>query len=445
MPRLVFTLVLLLFLVAPARSQDAAAEPPVLTLENALTEAQANNRLIKIANQDVLYSNDAILAARAQRYPQFNVKLTGSALLTAVDVTIPKGVFGNVGTTPVPNDTSVITTNPKLSGMALIEIGQPLSKLWDAHLNIQLMQVGKKLSTEQLRQQRQQIANSVKEAYYNLLQTQSALDAAQENVKSLQEIDRTTEQYVQEKTVLPYQLAGVKVQLAQAELQVVTLQDTSATQKENLNDLLGRDILTDFRLSGIPDVLPEEQNIEMAREAALKQRTEIRQARFKINQAVFARRLQKAQYIPEVQGQYLFFSPFTVEGLPNHINSLGISVKWDVWDWGYKRHLLDEKDRTIEQSRLNLTETQSQVVVDLNNRFRKLREARASLKVAALAQDAERQNLQVVIEQYKQKTTLRSNLQSEQSTMAQTNAQYQQALSNFWSARSEFEKSLGED
>src|SRR5579871_4478980 len=104
MPRLVATLALFLFLVAPARSQDAAAEPPVLTLENALTEAQANNRLIKIANQDVLYSNDAILAARSQRYPQFNVKLTGSALLTAVDVTVPKGVFGNVGTTPVPND-----------------------------------------------------------------------------------------------------------------------------------------------------------------------------------------------------------------------------------------------------------------------------------------------------------------------------------------------------
>jgi hypothetical protein len=29
--------------------------------------------------------------------------------------------------------------------------------------------------------------------------------------------------------------------------------------------------------------------------------------------------------------------------------------------------------------------------------------------------------------------------------MAQTTAQYQQALSNFWTARSEFEKALGED
>jgi outer membrane protein TolC len=127
------------------------------------------------------------------------------------------------------------------------------------------------------------------------------------------------------------------------------------------------------------------------------------------------------------------------------VNSLGISLKWDVYDWGYKRHLMDEKQRNIEQSQLNLTETQSQVVIDLDNRFRKLREARAGLKVAQLGQEAEKQKLQVVMEQYKQMAALLSTLQTEQANMAQAEAQYQQALSTFWSARSEFDKSLGGD
>jgi outer membrane protein TolC len=277
------------------------------------------------------------------------------------------------------------------------------------------------------------------------LQSQSALEAAQENFKALREVDRTTEQYLQEKTALQYQSTGVKAQLAQAELQVITLQDTLETQKENLNDLMGRDIRTEFQLGGVPEALPEEQDLELARKTALANRTEIRQAQFKIDQAVYARRMQKAQYIPEVGIQYLFFSPFTIQGFPSAVNSLGISLKWDVYDWGYKRHLMDEKQRNIEQSQLNLTETQSQVVIDLDNRFRKLREARAGLKVAQLGEDAEKQKLQVVMEQYKQKATLLSTLQTEQANMAQAEAQYQQALSTFWSARSEFEKSLGED
>ena len=448
MARLFLTFSILLLVASRTMAQTASAgDIPDLALSQAIAEAQQNNRLIKISDQGVLYADDAILAARTQRYPQFNVQLIGSYLPTAITIEIPKGALGSVGTSNIPNpsENSVITTNPKFSGLAFIQVDQPLSKLYDVHLNVELLKVGKKLSQEQLRQQRQQINDSVKSTYYSLLQTQSALDAAEENAKALREVDRTTEQYVKEKTALQYQSTGVKVQLAQAELQIVTLQDTLQTQKENLNNLMGRDIRTDFRLNSVPDELPEEQNLESARQIALENRTEIRQAQFKIDQAAFSRRLQKAQYIPEISGHYMYFSPFSIAGFPQNVNSIGFSLKWDVFDWGYKRHLLDEKQRTIEESRLNLTETQSQVVIDLDNRFRKLREARAQVKVAQLAQQAEKERLQVVLEQYKQKAALLGALQTEQANFAQTSAQYQQALSNFWTARSEFEKSLGED
>ena len=72
-------------------------------------------------------------------------------------------------------------------------------------------------------------------AQHSLLQTQSSLVAADANLQALREVDRTTEQYVQEKTALGYQSTGIKAQVAQAELQQITLQDTYETQKENLN------------------------------------------------------------------------------------------------------------------------------------------------------------------------------------------------------------------
>jgi outer membrane protein len=445
MTRPVLAVIVAVAISVPGLAQTVAENSEALTLEQAITAAQANNRLIKIADQSVLFSNDEILAARTQRYPHFNVDLTAGGLLTAVNVNIPRGVFGNVDSSPVPTTNSVVTTQPKFSALSFIQVYQPLTQLYSAQLNISLLKVGKELTQEQLRQQRQQITNSVKQNYYNLLQTQSAIEAAEENLKALHEVDRTTQEYVKQKAAFDYQESGVKVQLAQAELQLLTLQDTMQTQKENLNDLMGRDIRTDFRLSAVPDALPEEEDLEVARQDALANRTEIRQAQFKIEQATFARRIQKAQYIPDVGIRYLFFSPFSAEGLPTNINSLGIQLKWDLFDWGNKRHLMDEKQRNIEQSRLNLAETSSQVVIDLDNRFRKLREARASLRVSQLAEQAEKEKLQVVLDQYKQKATLLSNLQTEQSNMAQAAAQYQQALSAFWSARSEFEKSLGKD
>ena len=429
----------------PLRRQVLWPKPEVLTLQQAITIALANNRQIKIFDQNVLISNDEILAARTQRYPHFSVDVTGSGLLTPVTIKFPKGAFGFDGTNPLPSGPTTVTTDPKFSALSMVQAYQPLTQLWSAHLNLGLLDVGKKLSQEQLRQQKQQITDSVRQAYYQLLQSESALDATNENVKALQEVDRTTEEYVKQKAALPYQSAGVKVQLAQAQLQQVTLQDTIQTQKENLNNLMGRHLATDFTLSPVPDTLPEEGSIDLARQNALNGRSEIRQARFKVDQATYSRRLQKAQYIPEVGIRYLFFSPFTVEGLPRYFNSLGIQLKWDIYDWGYKKHLMDEKQRQIDQSQLNLTETSSQVVLDVSNRFRKLREARASLNVAQLAQEAEKEKLEVVLEQYKQKTTLLSNLQTEQANMAQAAAQYQQALANFWTARADFEKAMGTD
>ena len=206
MPRLFFTAALLLLTAVRAFAQEAPKDSlDVLTLTAAIAEAQQNNRSIKISIQGVLYANDAILAAKTQRYPQFNVQLIGSGLLQAINVNIPENAFGTVNGSPVPAKDTTITTEPKFSALAFIQAYQPLSQLYNVHLNVQLMKVGKQLSEEQLRQQRQEITNSVKEAYYGLLQSQSALEAAQENLKALREVDRTTEQYVQEKTALPYQ------------------------------------------------------------------------------------------------------------------------------------------------------------------------------------------------------------------------------------------------
>src|ERR1700744_4227802 len=81
-----------------AAAAGAPAEPEVLTLQQAIAIALASNRQIKIFDQNVLISNDEILAARTQRYPHFSVDGTGSGLLTPVTIKFPQGAFGFDGT-----------------------------------------------------------------------------------------------------------------------------------------------------------------------------------------------------------------------------------------------------------------------------------------------------------------------------------------------------------
>ncbi|HXM15175.1 MAG TPA: TolC family protein, partial [Candidatus Eremiobacteraceae bacterium] len=147
----------LFFVLASARAQETkptdastpptavSVEPEVLTLQQAIATALANNRQIKIFDQNVLISNDEILAARTQRYPHFSIDVTGSGLLTPVTIKFPQGVFGFVDSTPIPSRPSEITTDPKFSAMSIIQAYQPLTQLYSAHLNLELLGVGKKL------------------------------------------------------------------------------------------------------------------------------------------------------------------------------------------------------------------------------------------------------------------------------------------------------------
>jgi len=425
--------------------QGAATQPETLTLERALALAQENNLQIKIAVKEVEKARDQLLALRTNRLPQFDFYFLGSYLLTPISIEFNQGAFGYVDGTPVPPENKTITTNPKPSATIIAQVKQPLSQLYRINLGIGEQAVSLKLQQEILRSQKQSVTNSVKQTYYSLVQTGSGIEAMQENVTALEELDRTTDQYLAQKAVLSYQSLGVKVQLAQAQAQLVTLQDTFATQEESLNSVLNRDVRTEFNVTAVPDELPEESDISAARTAALQNRTEIRQAMLKIDQANYDARAEKALYIPEVSAAFNYFSPFTIEGFPKNIASAGFLVQWDVFDWGYKRHILEQKRRTVDETRLNLDQTQSQVIVDVDNQYRKLREARANLRVAQLQRDAEKEKLRVVLEEYQQKAALLSTAQQEQATWAQTSAQYSQALAAFWTARANFEKSMGQD
>jgi outer membrane protein TolC len=429
--------------IATGKTSDAGE---TLTLEQAVAIAQANNRQIKIAEQSVLQANDEILAARTQRLPQSNFYFLGSKLLTPISFEFEQGILGTVDGQPIPSQNMKITTGTTPSALVMAQVQQPLSQLYGLNLSVHLQESGKELQQEMLRQQRQLITDSVKDAYYNLLQIESEIEAAEESIKSYQELDRTTVEYISEKTALEYQSLGVKAELAESQLDLVTLEDNYAAQKENLNVLLARDIRTEFRTNTVPEALPEEVNLTMAQERALKNRSEIRQAQIKKEQAVFAERIQKSQYIPNVSAAFSYFSPFTSSSfVPKNIASAGILVKWDVWDWGYKKHVLDEKRRTTQQARLNISETESQVLADVDSNFRKLREARVKLAVAQIGKDAEKEKLRVVTEEYKQKAALLSTALQEEKNWAETVTNYQKALAGFWTARADFEKSLGED
>jgi outer membrane protein TolC len=133
-----------------------------------------------------------------------------------------------------------------------------------------------------------------------------------------------------------------------------------------------------------------------------------------------------------------------VSVLPRNTAGVGLTLNWEPFDWGRRKHELTEREKTLEQAREGLREAESLILREVSDRFRKLREAQALLRVSQLHQEAAREKLRVATHKYKQEVTLYKDVLQTQTAGAEAQDQYQQALLAFWTARADLEKALGE-
>jgi outer membrane protein TolC len=430
-----------------ALAQDSApSELAMLTLDQAVSIAHANNRSVKNAQLVTSIDKDQIAEARTYRFPSLNLYALGSQLLTPVDFTFQRGAFGSFsGIGPVPATDTRIHTPLRPTFYAVTQFSQPLSQQYKIGLNIKQAKLAKLVDEQKLRAQKQALTNQVKQTYYAILRTQSSLASSEENLKFDRELDRTTEQYVAEKTALKSDSMEVKAKIAQEEYNNLVLRDSLASQKEQLNDFLGRDLRTDFAVAEMSEPTNVETNLDAARAQALSARPELSEARLAVQQAELNRRITKTQYIPDVSLAVNNLSLTNVNLLPSNVVAAGVLVSWDPLDWGRRRHELAAASKTIEQSKNSANETAAQILVEVSAKFRKLGESRALVRATTLQRDAEREKLRVIMNQFEQKAALLKDVLQQKTSLESVTDQYNQALLSFWTAKADFEKSLGEE
>jgi outer membrane protein len=440
-----FTLVCVFMTGTIAFGQKLVSEAPELPLAEAVQIALSNNRPVEISKLDISKANWQVAATKSKRFPEISTYFFGSGNLTPAAFTFKKGIFPNGDGPPLPSKDVSIQLSQTFTGYAVAQVAQPLTQLYKIRLAIREQELGVELAKVKYQGSRQSIVADVKQAYYAVLQTESALHAAEVTVAGYKETDRVVLEYLSEESVLKSNSLEVKAKLAQAQYQVAELNDTLQTQKEKLNDLLGRDIDTPFRTQPVAPVSAEELDLTVARQSALKQRPEIQEAEIDTRRAEYDRRIAKSAYIPDIGAAFHYLSPIGTQILPQNIASAGIEMKWDPFEWGERRDNVKQKEVTVSQSKYQLDETRSQVLIDVDNSFRKLSESRLILQVAAAARDAANEKLREVNNQFSKSVVLLRDVLDQQTAVANANHDYDQGLLAFWSAKAQFEKALGEE
>jgi outer membrane protein TolC len=130
--------------------------------------------------------------------------------------------------------------------------------------------------------------------------------------------------------------------------------------------------------------------------------------------------------------------------VPSNIGTVGLSLKWEPWDWGRRHQEYAEKRVIEEQAKVGVSATERGVQLEVRNACRQFENTRRQLILSNATERAARQKLKEVQEQVKRQAALSRDLFQTQSELASADSQQQQALAAFWKARADLRKAIGE-
>ena len=288
--------------------------------------------------------------------------------------------------------------------------------------------------------------DEVRRAYYAVVEAQSVLDSVQASLPYYEESHRLALENRGKETILQSDLLNANAQLVKIKNEISDATDQCASASEKLNDLMGRDIHTQFRVAPISNADEDVAAPEVLESRALQSSPDVKKAKLHVQQADYDARAKKAEYIPEVSAAFDYYTTANFENiLPSNLGTVGLSLKWEPWDWGRKRKEYAEKRVKEEQAKVGVDETERGVRLAVRNAYRQLENTRRRLALSDTTELAARQKLEEVQEQVKHEAALSRDLFQAQSELASSDSEQQQALSAFWKARADLKKAIGEE
>src|SRR5262249_33132252 len=419
----------------------------VMTLEEAIRATEAADRTIQVAQLEREKAARDVHAAKSHRWPVFSINAFGSQPLTQLGVTLERGSLGVYPADgPIPGRTTTLTSPLRFGLIGYASVAQPLTQQYRIGLGIELARIGIDAAGEQLRAKRHAIVNEVRHLYYGIAQAESGRRTLQATVDFLKQLERETNQQAVQRVALQADRLNVKAQLIQAEYELLKMDDPIATQKEQLNRLMGRPIDAPFDIDVASIAQSDGVSLSNAYAEALASRPEVRLAKVHQQKAQLERRLAAPERIPDVSLSLLTLRTLNFSSvLPNAVSSVGVQATWDVFDWGKKRQEIQKKEDAEAQAALDVKDTEAKIMVDVAHQYRRIAEARKEVELSEALQSAGDEVLRITRNRYLQREAVMSDVMRTQSILAEANHRYTQALMDLAAAQADFEKAMGRD
>jgi outer membrane protein TolC len=392
-------------LLAGGREAIAETARHSLTLSQAVELALKRNSLLQISRSKVDESDQKIVSARSQYFPQLSNDTKYLALSEKQTVTVPAGSLGNVGGNPFPEQETKVKQGDSTFLLSETTLAQPTTQLLKIHESNRIARADRGIAAGDLKRSENEIAFAVHQFYYALLIAYKEKEAAEAALTAAQENLREAEDGVRTGTLLDVAVTAARADLLRSRHAVLSAETRISDVTSELNDLMGlpsNDIL-EVTHAGLPP-LEEPSSKDDAYHEAHDGNGELLAARETLEKSRHAVGAAKYEYIPDVT---IFAKHMYQDGaafLEDQVGIFGVELSWNIFDWGKRKGEVGQRLAQQAQAATNLARIDKRIGIEIDMVLRKLERLEKMVDVAREALSLSRENARLSEDRLKAET-----------------------------------------
>ncbi|MCX6570345.1 MAG: TolC family protein [Candidatus Aminicenantes bacterium] len=354
-------------------------------------------------------------------------------------------------TLPISPNPIVVSQNYFNNFNLRLGVQQPLFTGFRLQAGAESARMLEKSAGQDLEKDRAEFIFAVKNAYWGLARAREFEKIVDENIRQVGEHLKDVRAFFAQGLLTRNEVLRAELEFSNTELLRLDTRNAAEVALTSLDSLIGRPLDTDVDLttsaesqaSRLPAV--EDPSIE----AALADRPELKSAEFRIRASELGVKTARAGFYPQVflSGNYYYLRPnprfMPARDKFNGTWDLGISVSFDIWNWGQTKSQTEQAKAQLAQARDARKLLEDQAVLEVTQCRLTLARANEKVRVAGQAVGQAEENLRMTRERFKQGVALNTEVLDADVALLQARMIRTQASIDLVLAQARLEKALG--
>jgi outer membrane protein TolC len=371
------------------------AQSKKLTIDESIQIGLENSSLIKISESHLRSSDAKITEATSKMFP----KLSLSAGYTYMNLNDPK----EIGLGPVGME----VINPfSLYGMQL-SIQQPLF----TGFQISSSRSEAENSYEAMNFEHQKNINNkaleIYSAFWNFFKTQKQYELTHEYLTSLKDNLQQTKDFLDNGLATMNDYLKIKVQVSNAEVSLIDAKNNMEIARASFNKSIGIPLSDSTKIDASYTSL-QQQSLDYLDllNNALANREELQSLEYNIKAGEDRVTAANSGWWPKLYASGNFFlynataKTFSIENEKLQAWFVGLSLNWDLWDWGYTSSQSAQAEESVLQGEESLKLLKEQIELETYQAYLNLNSQKEKINMSQLAVESAEENLRLTQEKY---------------------------------------------